>query len=89
MVSIPMAVPITLHTSRVCLLRHMKMEARNGSVYQKVSSHVRQLMDKPKRTTEFQNNEIEAQFMDREVAGFANDKSVLFAVDEKRIYYQS
>ncbi len=33
--------------------------------------------------TEFQNNEIEAQFMDREVAGFANDKSVLFAVDEK------
>lgn len=33
--------------------------------------------------TEFQNNEIEAQFMDREVEGFANDKSVLFAVDEK------
>jgi phi13 family phage major tail protein len=33
--------------------------------------------------TEFQNNEIEAQFMDREVEGFANDKSVLFAVDQK------
>jgi len=33
--------------------------------------------------TEFQNNEIEAQFMDREVDGFEDEKSVLFAVDKK------
>ena len=33
--------------------------------------------------TEFTSEEIEAQFMDREVAGFDEEKSVLFAYDKK------
>lgn len=33
--------------------------------------------------TEFQSDEISAEFMDRDVAGFAEEKSVLFAMDEK------
>ncbi len=33
--------------------------------------------------TEFSSEEIEAQFMDREVDGFADEKSVLFATDKK------
>jgi len=32
---------------------------------------------------EFSSEEIEAQFMDRKVEGFSEDKSVLFAYDEK------
>lgn len=32
---------------------------------------------------EFSSEEIEAQFMDRKVAGFNDEKSVLFAVDKK------
>ncbi|WP_034261763.1 major tail protein [Bacillus sp. J33] len=32
--------------------------------------------------TEFQNDEISAEFMDREVAGFTKEKSVVFAYDE-------
>jgi len=34
---------------------------------------------------EFSNETIEAQFMDRKVEGFAQEKSVLFAYDEKGI----
>ncbi|MDE5054900.1 phage tail protein [Niallia taxi] len=34
-------------------------------------------------TTEFSSQEIEAQFMDREVDGFTEAKSVLFATDKK------
>ncbi|MDC7770336.1 phage tail protein [Priestia megaterium] len=33
--------------------------------------------------TEFSSEEIEGQFMDREVDGFTEEKSVLFAVDKK------
>jgi phi13 family phage major tail protein len=32
---------------------------------------------------EFQSDEISAEFMDREVAGFTDEKSVIFAVDKK------
>lgn len=34
-------------------------------------------------SVEFSSEEIEAQFMDRKVDGFTEDKSVLFAVDKK------
>lgn len=34
-------------------------------------------------SVEFSSEEIEAQFMDRKVEGFSEDKSVLFAVDKK------
>jgi len=34
-------------------------------------------------SVEFSSEEIEAQFMDRKVEGFTDDKSVLFAVDKK------
>jgi len=34
-------------------------------------------------SVEFSSEEMEAQFMDREVVGFDDEKSVLFAVDEK------